>query len=124
MRRIQTWHWVAAQGVIAVLWAASAAGSYAYLTNVGWESEWRFPWLQIWVAAPTVLTILPHDLAEITALIWCLAGLIIAIFPLLIAARLVLWQRDRQQRSLYGDTGWATRQQMRRGGITSRNRPL
>jgi hypothetical protein len=115
-----------ALAVIATVWGSLAAGSYVYLAQMGYSDDFAFPWNQLIVALPYVLSD-PWN-GWVTINIWkcALFGIVAMIAPSVIVVgaigfHIAFGRTVTGSSSLFGESSFADRKQMRRGGIkTSR----
>jgi hypothetical protein len=102
--------------VVACGWIASA--SAIYLAGTGKMDLFRFPFTQWLEAAPWwrlnwIMTLWVGLSAGVPTLV-----LLLCMFGLVRHA----WRNRGKPKSVYGDTGWATPQQMETGGLRLRDR--
>ena len=105
--------------IVVVVWGSVAIGSYVYLAQMGYVDEFDFPFNQLIVAIPYVLTDPWHGIETLNVWKATLFGLVASIAPgAIIAYPGMRWLGFGRTPTLYGDTGgFADRGAMRRGGI-------
>lgn len=104
--------------ISAAAWSLVASAIWCYLSHVCVAGQWWL--LQWWFELPYWKSNWYVTLLVVGSAI----GASLTVLVILAGARLALWPRDRRQPNLWGETGFANRNEMQRGGIRSTRTPF
>ena len=120
--------WKVAAGLLliaATLWGAIALGSFVYLDRMGFADEFEFPWNQLLVVLPYIVSDGWHGMETLRTWNSAFIGVMAMIAVLAIGVPVIVrvWWR-MPAASLYGKTAWATRPMMQANGLPTSKRPF